>query len=500
MNKEQPQGEVIAQRGSTRPEPVDPVAAGTESARLAEVTTRTALGVAAAATLALAPLLAQSGGVGPLRRVNVPYIGAADPFAPAIFWLGRVTMSSNYADVRAFYYDGALRVYLHIPDRLLWHDAAPSAATLDAWDAVSLYIDRAGPGGAAPRQTSYRFVKQLGHTGEARSRAAFRGTGSGWVLDAAAFAASDSWRGNYPNDTVWDVGWQAEFDIPFASLGLTGPASPGTVWGLGVAVHDRDDAAAGPLADQVWPERLQPSRPETWGELRFGRPVHTPSTTTVSGTTVVRRGLGGASVVDAAVGGHTVCGEGMNAWTEWGNANYAGYAQFNVQNQWDISDFMCFSKFYVTFPLTGVPPGRAIASAKVRLNLFGNAGYVPGDARPSAIDVLTVAEDWAESSITWNNAPLASENVSVTWVHPVDAAHPAGPYEWDVSYAVAAAYAAGLPLRLVFYSTDGDYHSGKYFWSSDADDGLAGARPTLEVRWGLAGPPTAPTGVRVRVP
>ena len=57
----------------------------------------------------------------------------------------------------------------------------------------------------------------------------------------------------------------------------------------------------------------------------------------------------------------------------------------------------------------------------------------------------------------------------------------------------ADAYDARAPLRLVFYSTDGDYHSGKYFWTSDTD---AWARPTLEVRWGDAAPPP-PTGVRV---
>ena len=56
-----------------------------------------------------------------------------------------------------------------------------------------------------------------------------------------------------------------------------------------------------------------------------------------------------------------------------------------------------------------------------------------------------------------------------------------GVHETTVSRAVAEAYAAGTPLRLALYSTDGDYHSGKYFWSSDASEQ---GRPTLQVRWG----------------
>jgi len=429
----------------------------------------------AAAALLLAALLEAA----PLRRVNVPYLGAAEPaadFVPAIFWFGSVSMTSNYADVRVWYFDSNIQFVVHIPDRLLWYDTAPTPATLTAWDAVSIYLDLSGNTGQAPGPTSYWFVKQL-----QSSQAAFRGTGSGWTLGTTSFTGASSWRGNYPNDSVWDVGWQAEFRIPFSSLGLSGPPAPGSTWGLGVVVHDRDEAVN---PDQTWPETFQNLRPSTWGQLRFGRPVYTPPTSVVTGATVVRQGLDGATVVDAAVGGHGDCGGARNAWTEWGNANYAGYDQFNIQNQWDVADFMCFSKYYVTFPLTGVPPGKSIISARVRLNLFGNAGYNPGDARPSAINALTVSEDWLESTITWNNAPYAEQNISVTWVYPIDNAHPAGPYDWDVSYAAAEAYRQGQPLRLAFYSTDGDYHSGKYFWSSNVGDWNAAARPALEIRWG----------------
>jgi hypothetical protein len=430
---------------------------------------------------------AQAASQSVVRRVNVPYLGPAAPaanFVPAIFWLGKVEMTSNYADVRVYYYDGSIIFVLHIPDRLLWHDPAPSPSTLTAWDAVSIYINLAGNTGQVPSSTSYWFVKQLWNDDSPNSKTASRGNGTGWATNSVSFTASSGWRGNYPNDTVWDMGWLAQFEIPFASLGLTGPPADGTVWGLGVAVHDRDDQAGTPIPTQVWPEANQTLRPETWGQLHFGRPVYAPPTSTVTGTTVIRQGLNGAVAPDAAVGGHTICGGTMNAFTEWGIANYAGYAQFNIQNQWDVSDFMCFSKYYVTFPLTNVPPGKSIVSARVTLNLFGNAGYNPGDATPSAINALTISEDWNENTITWNNAPYAAENISMTWVYPVDASHPAGPYDWDVSYAVAEAYAKGQPLRLAFHSTDGDYHSGKYFYTSDSNDWSGEVRPTVEVRWG----------------
>jgi len=39
-------------------------------------------------------------------------------------------------------------------------------------------------------------------------------------------------------------------------------------------------------------------------------------------------------------------------------------------------------------------------------------------------------------------------------------------------------------VRLVLYSADWDYHSGKYFFSSDVADWNAQGRPTLEVVWG----------------
>jgi hypothetical protein len=74
------------------------------------------------------------------------------------------------------------------------------------------------------------------------------------------------------------------------------------------------------------------------------------------------------------------------------------------------------------------------------------------------------------------------ENISGTWVYPIASPEWVA-YHWDVSRAVASAYAAGKPLSLGLYSADGERHSGKYFISSDTNDYNAEFRPTLSVRF-----------------
>ncbi len=115
---------------------------------------------------------------------------------------------------------------------------------------------------------------------------------------------------------------------------------------------------------------------------------------------------------------------------------------------------------------------------------FGSAGQgLKPDPVPSFIQVHSVTEDWKESQLTWNNAPLAAENWSGIWVNPVNSptTWPGIPMEWNVSGAAAQAHQAGQPLRLALFSADTAYHSGRYFYSSDA--GEAG-RPVLEIVWG----------------
>jgi hypothetical protein len=175
------------------------------------------------------------------------------------------------------------------------------------------------------------------------------------------------------------------------------------------------------------------------------------------------------------------CGnDGTDKWTDWGNANYAGDYQINIQNQWDISDWPCFSKFYISFPLDSIPPGQTVLSASLTMNLLGTAGGGPcGPPPDSYIEVFTVDQNWNEATLTWNNAPLAAENISGTWVYPQN-----GAYTWDVSLAVAQARASAAPLRLALYSIDGERHTGKYFYASDATDWDGAVRPTLRVVYG----------------
>ena len=167
---------------------------------------------------------------------------------------------------------------------------------------------------------------------------------------------------------------------------------------------------------------------------------------------------------------------------------YSGYSQhadFNIQNQSDVSDWPCFSKYYVTFPLGTVPANKNILSARLILHHQGSAGD-PGQAIPSLIQVLTIGGDWSENTITWNNAPAAKENVSQTWVDvPITNNNwPKDAHYWDVTAAASRAYLSGQPLRLALYEADSDYHSGKYFTSSETEDWNITGRPALEIKWG----------------
>jgi hypothetical protein len=242
-----------------------------------------------------------------------------------------------------------------------------------------------------------------------------------------------------------------------------------------------------PSPDQKWPEALDPQQPNTWGQLIFGRPAaYTPPPASTEGEVIVRQGLDGAMVVDAHVGGHTLCGADYypHFFDGWGDANYAGYGQMNIQNQWDIADWPCFSRYYVTFPLNAIPAGKAILSATLTLHQFGGAN--PAAAPDSLIQVYTVAEEWEEATLTWNNSPQALAYVDSAWVKPMrqQLDWPGVPVHWDVSRAVAETYQTGDPLRLALFSADGDYHSGKYFSTSDMGDWNATARPTLHIVWG----------------
>ncbi len=420
-------------------------------------------------------------GSGTQRRVNVPYLGAAPGaglFTPAIFWFGQVDRTSNYADTRIYYYDDYLKVVFHIMDRMLWRDTTPSASDLTNWDAISLYFNLDGNVGTVPGANAYQFEVMLDNF-----QATLKGNGSGWSSASLPFTPTTVWRGSQgPNSNTDAEGWQAEIVIPFTSFGLSQKPPTGTIWGLAVALHDRDDANGTMIRTTTWPEAMDTNAPATWGSMRFGVPAYNPPAVSPSGTYTIRQGLNGVTVKDAEVGGHTICGGPIDKWTEWGIANYAGYSQINIQNQWDISDWPCFSKYYITFPLDSLPKNQLVISASFSMYLFGNAWGPPPN---SYILALTVGEDWDENTINWNNAPLATENISGTWVYPVQNPPNWDLYTWDISRALADAYQNGIPLRLAFYSIAGEMHSGKYFTSSDWSE--EEGRPWLSVVLGDGG-------------
>jgi hypothetical protein len=426
------------------------------------------------------------------RIVNVPFATfvAPDPYPTqmAVFWFGKIDPTSNYADVRTIYNKERLTVVLHIFDRLLWYDRNPSIETLEDWDAVTLYLNLDGNLGSSPSLGSYRFIAQLNHTQPREYyQAAYQGDGSGWTLAETDFTTTTSWRGDGLNGYQNARGWFVRFSIPFSSLGFSEPPPPGTTWGLGLVVHDRDDTSGTFIPDTTWPETMDPNLPSTWGQMVFGLPEHTPGDLIPWGSSIIRHGLNGVVVTDAHVGGHTTCGQDAhpNFFEDWGNLNYAGYSQVNIQNQWDVADWPCFSKFYITFPLDTLPKGNSVYSAHLTMHQFGNSWG--GGIEPSFIQVLTVSEDWNEATLTWNNAPRAMENISGTWVEPLSQfpGWPGIPRTWDISMAFNQAYGSGEPLRLVLYSADGAYHSGRYFSSSDTGEWNAQARPTLHVIWGI---------------
>lgn len=173
-----------------------------------------------------------------------------------------------------------------------------------------------------------------------------------------------------------------------------------------------------------------------------------------------------------------------------GELNYASKELVNIENQSEVADWPCFSRYYVTFSLYTLLADSVIISATFSLHHFGNAGdsYEPVP-EPSYIQILTVQEDWDETALTCNNAPLALENTSAAWVDPLDSfpGWPGISREWDVSRAVAEAHSTGDPLRLALHVSDWATHSGKYFVSSDTDDWNEEGRPTLTATWGHVG-------------
>ncbi len=427
------------------------------------------------------------------NRVNVPFFDSNIDFnKTAIFWFGKVTPDEDYTDVRMGYSQTELYIRLAIFDRLIWYNLVPTLADLTNWDSVSLYLNLDGTKGFGPSLNTFRFDSQINDWEPSRLpwQGAYHGDGVGWTpLSNNIFTTWSGYR--WESDTIGGInngqnnrGWEVGFSIPFSSLGLTSAPTQNTIWGMGIVIHNRN-SQSGPLnPDKFWPELMSPTNPYTWGDLNFGIPTYSSRTYTNPQKSTIRQGLDGVTVVDGMVGGSSVCGEGLDVWNGWGNKNYTGSGFLVEQNQSDIADWPCYSKIYITFPLSTIPLGKVIVSAKLTLYQFGNSD--PSQAKPSFIQIMSVAQDWKTDQLTWNNAPLASQNYGGAWVDPL-LAYPGDSgvaRNWDVTRALYDAYSIGAPLRLVLYSADSDYHSGKYFLSSSIGDWNKASRPTLDVTWG----------------
>jgi len=443
-----------------------------------------------------------AGSLPPVRRVYAPRFDDVVRWAESgIFWFGRVDLpdvipGQNYVDVRVAYTQDFLAVYPNVEDYYLWYPLPASSSTdLTQYDAVAIYLDTGGDGAAVPQPDDYLFLVglclyQCGD-GTAYMRDA-RGDGSGWdfAWDGNWTKATwAQWVGNPPhnnNENTFDYGWWAKIYIPWETLGLSGPPPEGTVWRLGVRLFDRDDAPSSGVAPvESWPETLDPGRPSTWGELAFGLAAYEPSQPLYSqGTTVIRRGLGEGVVEDAWVGGGGTCSGGHEGDPD--ADNHGSDPNLFVENQEWITDFPCFSKSYLRFDLAPIPPGKEIVSATLTIHHWSNARW--DEAQPSLIWLFTVDGNWEEDTLTWNNAPLARENLTAVWVNVITPENNPGlpgiPYTWDATQAVAEAYKAGVPLNIALYTADVNQHSSKYLLSSDSAPAYTDARPTLRVVWG----------------
>jgi hypothetical protein len=423
-----------------------------------------------------------------LPTLNIPNFenSAINFHQAAVSWFGQVRGNENYADVRIGYNSQAISVRVSVFDRYLWYDETPDINKLTDWDAVTLYLDINGNGGNKLGPTMFQFTRQLQWWDDHQNRqVAYQGSASGWEQVPINFSTSYGWRGNAPNDAVEDRGYLITFQIPFSSLGYTNAPPLGTQWGASITLHDRDDAGGSTISKKYWVEGFDDSRSHTWGQLSFGLPKFTPPPVSNPQTYTISNGLNAAQVTDGVVGGNTQCGQGLDYWTEWGDHAYPHVMYMNVQNQGNIDDWPCFSKFYITFPLDSLPTGKKIISATLTLHQAGQAtGFQndPPEALNSLIQVSVINQSWDENSLSWNSAPLPIENVSQSWVGFITQAELGKASDWDLSSALSSAYLLGQPLRLVLYSADSYGPNGKYFYSSDESWEIM--RPSITVELG----------------
>jgi hypothetical protein len=442
------------------------------------------------------------------RRANIPYYeDTVDWAQSAILWFGINELDlpgKNYVDVRLVYTAQALEIRFTIIDYYLWYNTNPqSSDDLSQYDAAAVYLDVNHDRASQPQSDDYYLLSGARHfpnDNAPQYHRDARGTGAGWDtswtgawLDFSAM----QWSNNGPNDNGGniDYGWFTYYTIPWSVLGLSGPPSEGTVWGLGLRLYDRDDnPPAGGVPPQHWPESFQTANPATWGEIHFGDANYTPETSIPTGSTEIRAASSTDNTVeDAWMGGGGTCAGGHSGGSE---INHGDNGALFTGSESSPTHFPCFNKSFLRFQIDKVPSNMEIISATLTLHLWGNADQ--SIAPPfSYVHLFTISDDWDEMTIHWNNAPLAQENISAISVYPYsqpDVVWPGDPYTWDASQAVAEAYAEGNPVNLALYASDVGRDTSKYFVSSETGDWNIAGRPMLKVIWGLSNPEINKTG------
>ena len=414
----------------------------------------------------------------------------------SVFWFGKLDETVNHVDVRLGYNPEELQFYVNIFDQELFYDTAANPEEFGNYDSVDIYLRPQGS------STSYLFKSQVFHFQSAADyRLAYKNSGSGYVLDnSITFSTVKQWYGSSFNQVsnnpqAQERGWYSKINIPFSSLDMNGAPDKGTVWDMAIVAHDRDDSAGATINQLVWPAGANLTDPTSWGELRFSRVNDNTPFATQTGSLTLRDGVNGVSVPDTHVGGGANCGmdHDPDFFNGWATHNFPGVQQINIQNQMNVEDWPCFSKYFISFPIDDIPAGKVILSAKLTMYHFGNAGGGEfDDPGGSTLQVMTVDRGWDEATLNWQNAPSVVEHVADTWVLPIINenifANPAIPVSWDIQSAVADAYQAKETLNLAIYAADWDLHSGKYFYSSDARDDYN--RPILEITYGDIAAPT----------
>lgn len=423
--------------------------------------------------------------------IHIPYFGGDRTYDDhysemAVVWFGRVSPLENYTHLRMGYNAQQLSFEVNTYDRDLWYDEhSPSPAEISQWDGVSIYLMMP----ANPKARLLRFDAQLSTIDDNRAayQAAYEYTNSGWTKLNIAFTTIAAHLGEGINGPLADKGWIINYEIPFASLGLSGRPADQSEWKMGARIYDQNSGPGGPTIQQVWPGGFNENSGGSYANVTFGYKPLQRTTRPAAGSVAIKQG-GSVNVPDGSVGGYSTCGGGYDYWSEWGNVVYnSGYeSQVTViQNQRDVSDFPCFSRYYITFPLQAVPRDKVVVSAKLTLYQFGNSD--PSGAIESYIHVFRIKDDWRPETLTWNNSPAAYENYPGIWVDPLPG-YPGEPgiaRTWDVTQALTDTLQSGDPsaLRLALQSADWAMHSGKYFWASEIASQAMHAEPVLVVQW-----------------